>query len=97
MTIQFTWQLRVNLLRHVLCEVVGHLSTDVNQHSGLRGGDLVDQDRAWVGQHQLGVVRFKLRTVLGRTCKHTSDTRGVAKLPTRKEEIECTFIKHPTK
>lgn len=90
-----TWQLRVNLLRQVLREAGGHLPADVHQHSGLRGGDLVDEDRAGVGQHQLGVVGFKLGTVLHGRCKRTSETGAVAKLPTGKRED--TFIKHPTK
>lgn len=82
-----TWQLRVNPVRQVLLEVAGHLSTDVYQHSGLGGGDLVDEDRARLGQHQLSVVRLKLGTVLDRKCKDASETRPVAKLPTRSQDL----------
>lgn len=71
-----TWQLRVNLLHQVLWEVVRHLSTDVYQHPGVCGGDLVDQDRAGVGQDQLGVVRFELGAVLvGKSKEHLRKTQ----------------------
>lgn len=64
MSASFTWQLRVNPLRHVRRQVARHLPPDVHQHSGVGRGDLVDEDGAGVGQHQLSVVGFELRTVL---------------------------------
>lgn len=59
-----TWQLRINLLHHVLGHISGHVSPDVHQNSGRVGGDLVDQDWTGVCQHQLCVIGLKLRTVL---------------------------------
>lgn len=64
-----TWQLWVDFLCHVLGEVAWHLTPDVHEHSGLRGGDLVEEHRARVGQHQLGVVGFKLGAVLRRSMR----------------------------
>lgn len=65
MFLSLTWQLWVYLLSHVLWQVAWHLSSDVHQNSGLWGRDLVDEHRARVGQHKLGMVCFKLGTVLG--------------------------------
>lgn len=59
-----TWQLWVDPLRHVGREVARHLPPDVHQHPGVGGRDLVDQDGAGVGQHQLGVVGPELGAVL---------------------------------
>ncbi len=65
--LSFTWQLWVYLLSHVLWEVARHLPPDVHEYSGVWGGDLVDEHRARVGQHQLSMVGFKLGTVLERS------------------------------
>lgn len=70
----FTWQLWVDFLSHVLWQVTRHLPPDVHKHSGLRGGDLVDEHWAGIGQHQLSVVGLKLRAVLQR---RTVDSGGV--------------------
>lgn len=67
---RLTWQLWVNPLGHVRCEVSRHLPPDVHQHSGLGRGDLVDEDGAGVGQHQLSVVGLELRTVLWSSTAH---------------------------
>lgn len=65
-SLSFTWQLWVDFLSHVLWQVTRHLPPDIHENSGLRGGDLVDEHWAGIGQDQLSVVCLKLRTVLQR-------------------------------
>ena len=70
-----TWHLWVDFLSHVLWKVTGHLSSDVYEHSGVRGGDLVDEHGAGVGQQQLCMVGFELRTVLHRGAEAADSNR----------------------
>lgn len=63
----FTWKLWIDSLDHVLRKVAWHLSPDVHEHSGLCGGDLVNEHWTWVSEHQLCMIGFELRAILKKT------------------------------